>query len=302
MRIVLMVGSCALFPIAVAAQARYEPTSGDYFVTVHDDDGRLLEMRIEPPNKVRVGGRVSLTPGTARRYRYAYRVEVSGDSRQPLELFELDCPSQAGVYGLRASSHYEGNPLEWAGRHDDWEQRESCSFDGPAAGLSVGGTVEASFESDWLPAIGKLRAFGKTADVVWPTTDPHPDNASLRPLVDSLSGIAGGWWSTPAVVPLRDPRVFAAPAVALRLLRGDLAEICGTLLWVTQQGVCNSLQVKLIQAARSFDRGHQDVTRGQLEAFLAELDAQHGAQPGKHVSDNAYWLLRVNAEYLLSRM
>ena len=40
--------------------------------------------------------------------------------------------------------------------------------------------------------------------------------------------------------------------------------------------------------------------KGSLRAFLAELDARHG--PGMPVSDNAYWLLKVNGEYLLAHM
>jgi hypothetical protein len=92
------------------------------------------------------------------------------------------------------------------------------------------------------------------------------------------------------------------PAAGLRAIRGDLARACGALAWVTSQGICNSLQVKLIQASRSLDRGLRPAAKGQLEAFLAELDAQHGPEPGKHVSDNACWLLMINAECVLSRM
>jgi hypothetical protein len=42
--------------------------------------------------------------------------------------------------------------------------------------------------------------------------------------------------------------------------------------------------------------------RGQLQAFLDELEAQHGDQPGQHVTTSAYALLRSNALYLLSRL
>jgi len=39
--------------------------------------------------------------------------------------------------------------------------------------------------------------------------------------------------------------------------------------------------------------------RAELRRFLSELEAQHGAGP---VNDNAYWLLKVNAEFLLRRL
>lgn len=36
----------------------------------------------------------------------------------------------------------------------------------------------------------------------------------------------------------------------------------------------------------------------QLTAFLEELGAQHGREPSKHVTDDAYWLLKATAEYV----
>jgi len=78
--------------------------------------------------------------------------------------------------------------------------------------------------------------------------------------------------------------------------------VCGELAWITSGGICPSLQVKLDLARQSLGQGRQDSAKGQLEAFLDELDAQHGPEPGKHVTDNAYWLLKVNAEFLLSRL
>jgi len=40
--------------------------------------------------------------------------------------------------------------------------------------------------------------------------------------------------------------------------------------------------------------------RQALTSFLQELDNQHG--PGKPVNDNAFWLLKLNAGYLLAHM
>ncbi len=63
-----------------------------------------------------------------------------------------------------------------------------------------------------------------------------------------------------------------------------------------------SLQAKLDAATRSLARGNAASACGQLEAFLRELDAQHGPQPGKHIDDNAYTLLKIGIEYLLRRL
>ena len=113
----------------------------------------------------------------------------------------------------------------------------------------------------------------------------------------------------------------------LSRLRGLEAQAC-TLGWITNRGVCHSLAKKLDHAARALARGRPDEAKRRLKSFLRELAAQHRARPdeqeeeeeeehegqhhereaepererGKHVTDNAFWLLKINAEYLLSRL
>jgi len=66
-----------------------------------------------------------------------------------------------------------------------------------------------------------------------------------------------------------------------------LARACGELGWIAEPAVCQDLRRRL---GASGDEG--------LKAFLDTLEAQHG--PGKPVNDNAYWLLKVNAEFVLA--
>jgi hypothetical protein len=70
--------------------------------------------------------------------------------------------------------------------------------------------------------------------------------------------------------------------------------------WIKDPGVVTSLNQKLANARKALDRlfGGKKAARGILGAFVNELDALRG----KQVDDNAYFLLRVNAEYLIVRM
>lgn len=79
----------------------------------------------------------------------------------------------------------------------------------------------------------------------------------------------------------------------------DRAQSC-TLGWVTDQNVCASLGAKLDQAHQALSQGDNAGARAQLGSFLTLLTGQHG--PGLAVNDNAYWLLKVNAEFVLSRI
>jgi hypothetical protein len=283
------------------AQVRVDPASGDYVVMVRDDNGQLVEMRVEPPNKVRV----SLTPSLSSvgdRVKYRYVARVAAGSPQQLAFVEIDCPPSASVGGLTATATIPGITVSWHAEHVDEENRSSCSFERGAEGLAAGGVLDAAFDSPLLPGIGQARVFGKTAGVNWPTSDPNPDNDEIRGVVANLSGETGGWITVAMVTPARDRAQFADPRAGVNLIRGDEVKACGPLGWITSAGVCHSLQVKLDQASASLSRGDMPSAKGQLGAFLDELEGQHGPEPGKHVTDNAYWLLSVNARFVLTRL
>ena len=88
--------------------------------------------------------------------------------------------------------------------------------------------------------------------------------------------------------------------MTLTILREDLEQACGLLHWITEAALCDRLRSALERAVAPRPRSDAAATKGSLRAFLAELEAQHGT--GKPVNDNAYWLLRVNGEYLLAHM
>lgn len=57
---------------------------------------------------------------------------------------------------------------------------------------------------------------------------------------------------------------------------------------------------KLGRARQAVAKGDAGSARRELTSLVAQLDNQHGRnQP---VGDNAYWLLKVNAEFILGRL
>jgi hypothetical protein len=65
--------------------------------------------------------------------------------------------------------------------------------------------------------------------------------------------------------------------------------------WISNNGVCNSLQAKLNVAKDSLARGNKTAAKNQLNALLHELDAQKG----KKVNQQAYDLLSTDAKYVI---
>lgn len=131
-----------------------------------------------------------------------------------------------------------------------------------------------------------------------PDLDANPpvyDDDSTRDyyLTYSDTGITVG------IVPVPDGSTMTSLTARLRALLG---RTCSELGWISQEGVCRSLGAKLEHAQAAMGELQATAARASLTAFVNELDAQHGAEPGKHVSDEAHALLAVNASYILSRL
>lgn len=71
-------------------------------------------------------------------------------------------------------------------------------------------------------------------------------------------------------------------------------KVCA-LEWATKAGICSSLRAKVLEAKASLAAGLMTDARGQLGAFLNELDAQQD----KSLLDRGYRLLRTDALWVL---
>lgn len=281
----------------------FDPGTGNYRLQYRSAElDRDIAIEVEPPNKI--APRFSLE-GVERlpdgRYAYKFVLEngTASGSTQPIIDIEITCPGPGRVA--------VGAPQSWSavvaagGRRTDG--MPYCRFmndsarDGVAPGDRSGGFT---LVTTWLPGVTAARAWGLAEPVQFPAEETEEHDPRLHDLLATVNGVRGGWVEAPAVAPLRDPSV-ATPAEMLGdWLSADLAAACGELGWIDHQGTCNSLRTKLDQAARSLERGRATAALGQLRSFLLELEAQHGPEPGKHVTDYAYWLLRVSGEHLLS--
>jgi hypothetical protein len=74
---------------------------------------------------------------------------------------------------------------------------------------------------------------------------------------------------------------------------------CGELTWIRSAALCSRLGTKLEQAQQSLARGRNTSTHAQLEDFLQELASHHNPSSALPLSDAAFWLLKVNAEFVL---
>jgi hypothetical protein len=80
-------------------------------------------------------------------------------------------------------------------------------------------------------------------------------------------------------------------------LINSVQKVCD-LGWISNKGICNSLQVKLNAAKDSLTRGDATTATNQLNAFLTELSAQKG----KKINQKAYDLLSIDALFIINSL
>ena len=68
--------------------------------------------------------------------------------------------------------------------------------------------------------------------------------------------------------------------------------------WIQDKGIANSLDQKLDNAKAQLVRKNNKSAKNILEAFVSEVEAQKN----KHLTSEAYALLKFNAEYLISKL
>lgn len=207
-------------------------------------------------------------------------------SPQPLWGFVLETPVAVAAQRTPASGDWFTNLGVFGGRQSaQWlglgDAKVAPGHHTPP--LSLGAIGIPDIVSYWIIAY---------------TPPPQTDDPDGEPEVSPMlqRSIRG---TTVGVAPLPQNATAASLTVRLRALLG---RSCGELHWISQAGVCHSLDVKLIHAAEALDAGQTAAAREQLRAFMNELDAQHGPQPGKHVNDAAYALLEPNVSYILSKL
>jgi hypothetical protein len=215
-----------------------------------------------------------------------YRLRNAAASSEDVFTFTVDCPATSPQVDLPAP------PDAWA-TATRFRQRQVARW------TTLDPVVPPGGES---PVLG-MRAAGLPGIVSWwvqgyapppPVTDADTiaDAPPDDPLAHSLAG------RTVGVEPV--PANATAGALAERLIGFNTAA-CGSLGWISSDGVCQSLATKLT-AARAAIVSDRPSAIHLIGAYINELEAQRGPEAGKHVSSEAYWLLRANAEALLTRL
>lgn len=259
-------------PSTGAHRVTYTALDGNEYTVVvraHDNVAPVVSVSIERRNEAFV-------------YRYTLKHLRTPTAEPGIGSFHLRCPFEDPALSMR-------HPSSWRAWSDTTGGRRDCSFAPAGAPLPPGQEVTGlELVSGWLPQISVARVQGLAGVTVLESEEDTPPE--VVELVNDLmvrpdAGTGRG------VLTLVPSWLTAGSWIALIL--GDLDESC-ELGWIDDSGVCGGLRSQL-ERARAAAR--TETIREHLLSFLAELEAEHGSEPGKHVNDNAYWLLKTNAEF-----
>lgn len=188
-----------------------------------------------------------------------------------VEPIAITVPEPAEAWSVHTT--YRDRPVaRWAALDRIAQGSSSPPLSFRARGLP--GIVKAWYRGDRLPTLGEDDSEHPEPDPSVPVPSPPRDP---DPLIDlSVETQTVG---VEAVVP-------EATAASLTARLDSLTAQACALGWVTQTSLCTTL------------RSHLAAQPARLTAFRNDLAAGHTT--GGPVNDSAYWLLKVNAEYLQS--
>jgi len=146
------------------------------------------------------------------------------------------------------------------------------------------------FDADYYPGWESVKGAADVSAAIIVKVDEFYEKVSFR-------GKTVGPTAPPTTV---DPTAFLDYIINLKHRAASLG-------WIDDQGILNSLDVKLDNAKNKLSEGSPGAAKNILNAFIQEVEAQGCATydncpSGKHLTSGAYALLKFNAQYLIDNL
>jgi len=221
-----------------------------------------------------------------------YILGNSADAKQDVIEFSLITDSAVTVKEKIAPSYWRVSSL-----YDDdlmirWFAKAKDDVEGHLNAINPGKTL-AGFSLRTNSLVGII-AFYAEGDHPLPKFPPGMAPDSI-PGYDDLTPYGAGVVGK-TVGPVLPPDPFIAASFLDTL--ASYKHQAFALGWITNKGILNSLDQKLDNARKQLERGNTKAAKNILGAFINEVDAQKD----KHLSSEAYALLKYNAEYLIEKL
>ena len=273
----------------------YNQVTGNYLIKYPSSDSTFFYTTIfEPATKIEpfIDACVyfDLDSGL---YKYEYTVKNGVNSQQRLLSFLVSFFSP--IHNItKPNNQWSALPYSFVPVFS-WSNTLISSYGGatPYDGIAPDSSTSGfSFESSGLPTIMKSYSRGATPTLHFIEEPPGEVYLLLKPLRKFPANTV----QRKTLGPKDPPEDFVATTFIDTLISYKHQAL--ELGWITNQGVDNSLDKKLENAKKQLEKGKTKTALNHLNAFLNEVEAQKD----KHLSSEAYALLKFNAEYLIKRL
>ncbi len=215
--------------------------------------------------------------------RYTYVVENSSTSQQSIGSLYVSVSTDS------LSDFYF--PNDWDGGLWTGHRLFDCFTEKDSSLIKPGFSLDSIyFSSPGLPVISKYYIQSLSYKLNYNTMDP--DSLDTMYYNNVLSNSYTGY-----TIGAADP---PSPFIQINFLDSLISykHQALSLGWIDNQGIVNSLDSKLDNARKKLAVGDINAAKNILNAFVNEVEAQKG----KHLTSEAYALLKYNAEYLIGRL
>lgn len=233
---------------------------------------------------------------------YSFRVSNGNQAKQVLSSIVIEFDSS--IYGQVAPNEDWDMALHRINMPDTWEWFNP-------EGILQGKTRDGfSYKSKGLPSITDMGFIGmRRVRFSGPyDADPEEIHVSFDRVMEALLAQypdAEKTVTRKTVCP-KDPPSDFKPLEFLDYII-NMKHEAFSLGWITNKGIENSLDVKLNSARKKLERGDTKTAKNILNALINEVEAQgcetyDDCPKGKHLTPEAYALLKYNILYLIERL
>ncbi|MCK4738397.1 MAG: hypothetical protein KAT46_00470 [Deltaproteobacteria bacterium] len=289
----------------------YYDEQNDWFVFEWTDPDLGKQSSIlDKGNKVKpiINAKVELQNDN-KTYVYNYQVSNQEGALQPVQIVQISFESE--VYDAKTPSPKKDWYMGQYRGKDVWRWSKT---DGTVVGIPPGETESGfSFKSKGIPTIVKSIFFGKRRVRYSGPGDSDPieiDDSFERAYLKFKENYKDKFKTVrkKTVGPGKLPEKFNATDFIDHLI--DLKHQAQDLGWIKAEGgdgIIQALDQKLDNAKAAIARGNTRSATKILKAFIKQVEAQSckthdNCKAKKHLSPEAYALLKYNAEYLLENL
>ncbi len=280
----------------------YDPVN-DWFVFEWDRPEYGKTMTIyDPPNKVKpvIKGRVVFDSDTQE---YIYNYEVGNQTGIIQSIADIVIKYMAPIYDAKAPSE------DWY--MNRYRGKDAWHWTNYPPGILPGETKSGFFfKSKGVPTIVNSVFLGGKRAIYSPPGDYDTDDVveSFDRVMKTLEEQYPEKFEyvvRKTIGPTAPPSDFK-PLDFLNYII-DLKHQSTSLGWIRDKGIEQSLDTKLENAKKKIEQGNVGAAKNILEALINEVEAQgcesyESCPSGKHLTSEAYALLKYNVRYLIENL